>query len=420
MPYLLNASRVIINNQKTHIAVRIVLILGILLLFLFAIELMTMAFGFMSQEIIHGIFYITANPFIGLFIGLLATSIIQSSSTTTSMVVAMVASGAISVSHAVPIIIGANIGTTITSTIAALAHITKRKEFRKAMAAATLHDFFNILVTIIILPLEYYTGFMTAMALGITHFFASLGLGFFSAVSFPDTILRRLAVAVALLLDQQVVLLLVFSITCLLASIRIFSHLLKNIFIGRYRQNLQDVVFGSPLKALSWGALMTAAVQSSSVTSTLVVPLVATSRISLKKAFPFLMGANIGTTFTSLLAAFYKSDAAISIALVHLIFNLIGVLLFLPIPALRNIPIRLAKKLGIATMQNRIVGLIYIVIIFFIIPFLLIYSSKNGNWASEQEKEKMPFNIITEDKKYVPNDSIKPQAGQEEFKPKPD
>jgi sodium-dependent phosphate cotransporter len=135
-------------------------ILAALLVFLFSLDLMIASLQQLGKVATETILLATSNPFTGLFIGLLVTAIIQSSSATTSMVVALVASGSISLQAAIPIIMGANIGTTITSTIVSLGFITKKKEFRRAVAAGTYHDFFNILTTVILFPLEYYFGFL--------------------------------------------------------------------------------------------------------------------------------------------------------------------------------------------------------------------------------------------------------------------
>lgn len=88
------------------------------------------------------------------------------------------------------------------------------------------------------------------------------------------------------------------------------------------------------------------------------------------------MGANIGTTITAFIAALFKTEAALSLAIVHLVFNLVGVLLFLPIKNLRNLPVKLANMLGTYTFSHRLVGLAYIVLIFFLLPLLLIYISR--------------------------------------------
>ena len=134
---------------------------------------MTSSLQHLGRNVAETILLATSNPFTGLFIGLLITAMLQSSSTTTSLVVALVASGSITLQSAVPIIMGANIGTTITSTIVSLGFISKKKEFQRAVAAGTYHDFFNILTAIILFPLEYYYGFLSSISIWIADLFFS-------------------------------------------------------------------------------------------------------------------------------------------------------------------------------------------------------------------------------------------------------
>src|SRR5579862_5786418 len=135
-----------------------------LLVFLFSLDLMISSLQQLGAEVNDTILLATANPFTGLFIGLLVTAIIQSSSATTSMTVALVASGSLTLQSAVPIIMGANIGTTITSTIVSLSFINQKKEFRRAVAAGTYHGFFKILTALILFPLEYNFHFLSGLA----------------------------------------------------------------------------------------------------------------------------------------------------------------------------------------------------------------------------------------------------------------
>ena len=107
--------------------------------------------------------------------------------------------------------------------------------------------------------------------------------------------------------------------------------------------------------------------------------MVATRKVNIQKAFPFIVGANIGTTLTTLLAALFKSEAAITIALVHILFNLLGAMIFLVVPFMRRIPILLAQRLGIAAMNNRSSALAYLLVVFFVLPFGMIYSSFQQN-----------------------------------------
>ncbi len=373
------------SRSSLSIFYRILLIVAATALFLFALNLMGQAFVAFGDETARSIFSVTYNPFISLFIGLLITAIIQSSSTSTSMIVAAVAAGSLELDNAVPMIMGANIGTTLTSTIVSLGFIARRKEFRKAIAAGTVHDFFNILTTLILLPLELSYGILSGLAQWVTSFIIPLNhtpnedftYGFWNSI-FPSTWLIET-------LDSLLVILFI-SFILLFVSIKVLSRLFYQLLIGNMQSNFQRVVFSTPLTSFAWGTGLTALVQSSSVTTPLVVPLVATGKLTLRQSFPYIMGANIGTTFTALLAALFHSNTAISLAVAHLLFNLIGVLLFFPFDFMRNIPIWLATQLGKLTIANRLIGFLYILITFFFLPFALIYFNRHAETSKAKER----------------------------------
>ncbi|MEQ9148529.1 MAG: Na/Pi symporter, partial [Cytophagales bacterium] len=263
---------------------------------------------------------------------------------------------------------------SLTSTIVSLGHITKKNQFKRAIAAATAHDFFNIFVTIILFPLEMSFKILSKGALFLTsNIYSEEGSRISLGIIF--TLLQAMSNFVISITEGFGIVLVILSFVLLFISLRIFSFLIRSFFIGERQGQFEKYFFGNSLKSLLWGTGITAVVQSSSLTTSITVPLVATKKVSLEKAFPFLMGANIGTTVTALLAAISKSEAALDIALVHLIFNILGVLIFYPFPALRNIPIFIAKRLGNATVKYRLVGFGYIIVTFFLIPFLLIYFS---------------------------------------------
>ena len=117
----------------------------------------------------------TSNPIVGLFIGILATSLIQSSSSTTSIVVGMVGGGALTVANAIPIVMGANIGTSVTNTLVAMAHINRSNEFKRSFAASTVHDFFNLLEVAILFPIQYFTNNLVVIARFIGDNFKDVG-----------------------------------------------------------------------------------------------------------------------------------------------------------------------------------------------------------------------------------------------------
>lgn len=366
-----------VRKHPLSILGKLFIILIAILGFLFALNLLGYAFEKMTAGTAQEILAVTANPFISLLIGLLITAIIQSSSTTTSMVVAAVAAGSLSMAHAVPMIMGANIGTSLTSTLFALGFIAKKKKFKKALAAGTLHDIFNILTTAVLLPLELFYGLLSRMATHLAGLFSITPMGTATSPDYSYSFLYNdsLVAWVGEGIGNLWILFLL-SILILIASIKFLSRYVYELFIGLYKENLVNIFFANPVKSFAFGGLLTATVQSSSVTTPLVVPLVATGKISLRKCFPYIMGANIGTTVTAIISALFHSEPAMSIALVHLLFNLAGVLLFFPIGFMRKIPISMAQALGRLTARNRLIGFLYILITFFLLPLALIYLSQ--------------------------------------------
>lgn len=361
------------SSEKTYPTyINVLAIIFSICLFIFSIILISSSIKSFGYSLTNYTINTTSNPFVGLFIGLLSTAILQSSSTTTTITVAAVASGSIELTSAIPIIMGANIGTTITSTIVSMGYISKTGEFRKAVTAGTMHDFFNILMVLVMFPLEMSYHVLERIS---GHIASSVNLG---ETDIPGIGFSSLFKNTNewLISHTNGVFTLVLAVLLLFICIKFISNLLYNILVGRTKKMFETTVFSNTFKSFGWGLLLTSIVQSSSLTSSLIVPLVATSKVQLRRAFQFVLGANIGTTITALLAATFQSDAAVQIAIVHLLFNTIGVLFFLFIPQLTNIPLFLASKLGEMTLRLRIIGFTYILIAFFLIPFTLIYLSK--------------------------------------------
>ena len=346
-----------------------------LLVFLFSLDLMISSLQKLGVEVSSLILSATANPFTGLFIGLLVTAIIQSSSATTSMTVALVASGSLPLSSAVYIIMGANIGTTITSTVVSLSFINHKKEFRRAVSAGTYHGFFKILTTIILFPLEYNFHFLS----GLAEFIAVKFFHEPTEVTKNFNLLGPSLSAPVNFITEKVsngYLLAAFSVMLLYSSILFFRKFITQILGFGSQIKFRQFFFKNPYKSFGWGLLTTAAIRSSTVTTSLVVPLVAKKIIRLRQAGAFILGTNIGTTITAFLASTFNSNAAISIALAHFLFNFIGILFFFRTPVLKEIPYKLALGFGKLTLKSRLIGFLYLLLIFFLIPFSLIFLSR--------------------------------------------
>ena len=251
----------------------------------------------------------TSNPFVGLFIGILATSIMQSSSSTTSIVVGIVSSGALTINNAIPIIMGANIGTTVTNTIVSLGHIGRREEFKRAVTGGTVHDFFNILCVCLLFPLELAFGLLSKIAHFLTGVFSNVG-----GIKFTSPI--KLATKPATHLIENLInkfgfdntitciLILVVSMVFLFVSLYFIVKFMRSIIAKRAEIVLNNVLGKNGVLAIFVALVFTTIVQSSSITIALMIPLVASGILTVETMFPLIMGANIGTTTTAILASF--------------------------------------------------------------------------------------------------------------------
>ncbi len=353
---------------------RLLLILGLLYLFFLGLDMMGLAFKLFGRGFAENLMTRTANPVVGLIVGILATSLVQSSSTTTSMTVGLVAAGALSLEGAIPIIMGANIGTSVTNTLVSLGHVTRREEFRRAFAGATVHDFFNLLTVAVLFPLELATGYLARSA----RFMESVleGAGGIKLFDPLKTAVRPVAELVAGLLGDSGWLTLVAGVGLLFLALKLLVDLLKALLTSRAEKILDRTLFRSPLAAIGAGTAITVMVQSSSITTSVMVPLVGAGVVTLEQLFPMTIGANMGTTVTALLASLATGSAtAVSVALTHVLFNINGALIFYPLRPLRAIPLWLARGMGNLASRRRWLAVVYIAVVFFALPLVLLFFS---------------------------------------------
>lgn len=347
---------------------------------------------------------------------------------------ALVSAG-VEVKHAIPMIFGSNIGTSVTNTIVSMTQVGDREAFRRAFAAATVHDMFNWLAVIVLTTLEVSTGMMEWMTERLVEV-----MPLHANVSNPD-ILKPITVPVTNLivqLDKEVLmgwsfgypeyanvtsilkkdcypdgspctfllallgeeglglsdvclglLLLGFSLfllcACLLGLMKILNSLMATHMADVIRKTINAEVPSCPwitgYLGMLVGAVITILLRSSSVFTSTLTPLCGSGLISLETAYPLTLGSNIGTTTTSILASFAAEGKylkpSIQTALVHLFFNVIAILIFYPIPFMRW-PIGLARKLGDLTADYRWFATLYLVASFFVIPIVVFGLSLAG------------------------------------------
>jgi len=286
---------------------------------------------------------------------------------------AVVGSGVLPLEQAVPMVMGANIGTTITNTLVSLGHIRRRVEFRRAFSAATVHDFFNLLTVAILFPLELATGFLSRTAIFLAEHLDFQGGSYKSPIktAVKAGVHGIKALLEALGAEGSVLgwVMLVVGLAITFACLTQITRLMKRLLAGRIESAINRTLGGNPLLGMGVGVTITVAVQSSSITTSLMVPLCAAGVMTLELVFPLMLGANIGTTVTALIASLsQEGSAALAIALVHLLFNLIGVAIVYPFPAVRRIPIGLARGLAFLAIQNRLWVVVYVLGTFVVLP----------------------------------------------------
>lgn len=326
------------------------------------------------------IFAFATNPLLGVIVGTLATALVQSSSTVTSVIVGLVAGG-LPVSLAVPMIMGANMGTTITNTIVSLGSLRQQAAFRRSFEAATVHDFFNLYSILIFLPVEIAFSPLERLAGALTGTFASAGSASISEFNLlamaTDPAVDGLFGACRLLpAPFGGIVAIVLGIGLVMLSVLRLGTTLRAAMTGRAQSLFGQALGQGPLAAIGVGAIVTILVQSSSTTTSLIVPLAGAGLVTLAQVFPFTLGANIGTCVTALLAATAITGPyetfAIQIALVHLMYNVFGVALFIAVPLLRRLPILSAEALSRAAEQRKAVVFAYVLLVFFILPGLFV------------------------------------------------
>ncbi len=341
---------------------------GLIYLFILSITLLGDSIKLLSSGVLDSIFQSTTNPLVGVSIGMLATAVVQSSSTTTSVIVGLVGSGTLPFEGAVPMVMGANIGTSITNTLVSLGHITRRAEFRRALTGALLHDFFNKCAVIVLLPLQMAFNIIGRTAQWFESLFAgSTGMTFDSPLA---ALTKPVSGWILQVTGESGLVGLLLSMVFLFVALRYIVVTLKSIVLSRVEKFFQRYIFRNPVLGFVLGIVLTMAVQSSSITTSLVVPLLGAGVLSPHQVFPYMLGSNIGTTFTAFLAALATgSHAAVSVAFAHLVFNLLGIVLLWP---LQVVPIWLAGTFARIATRSRPTVIVYILVVFFALPILII------------------------------------------------
>ena len=362
-------------------ALRLVAVVGLLYAFLAGVYLLSSGISGLGSGFADALLDRVEHPLAGLAVGMLFTVLVQSSSVSTAAVVALVGTGVVPLSVAVPMVMGTNLGTTVTSTLAALGNIGDKPAFRRGFAAATMHDMFNLLAVAILFPLELATGVLQRAATGLTTVLPGGGEVSQPGPSPIRTAIRAPANLAADLVERlgvqgawAGVLLLLLGLLVIFAALASITGQMRAAVGGNVEQTLnRSLSRGGGMLALAVGAGATISVQSSTIVTAMLVPMVASGILLLPNAFPITLGANVGTTVTGLLASLAVDlPEGLTIALVHSLFNVTAILLIYPAKPIRQLPLRGAELLAdVAAERPSIVGA-YVVGLFLVLPALVV------------------------------------------------
>ena len=296
----------------------------------------------------------------------------------------MVAAEAIGVRSAIFMVMGANIGTTVTAKLVSLGHITRKAEFRRAFAASSVHDTFNLITVSLLYPLEYFFHILEHAATWMGRIFVDV-----TGITKPENYLKKITQptieGLADLLDKEPKLVLLVSVVITFFMLWAIVKLLQSLVLKKLESFFDTYVFRNLAMSFVVGLILTVMVQSSSITTSLIVPLAGAGVLRLQQIFPFTIGANIGTTITGLLAALAVAGqpdidpefvlAGATVAFAHFLFNASGAIIFLPFKRMRELPILVAEWLAEACIKNRIIPIVFIILVFYLIPLVLTWSS---------------------------------------------
>jgi sodium-dependent phosphate cotransporter len=368
-------------EPSTHVEIptpiRALLVGGLIYLFLVGVSALEKGINIMGADTQERLFESVSNPIAGLCIGILGTVLVQSSSASTAVIVGLVATGNVTVDEAVPMIMGANIGTTVTNTLVSLGYVRQSTEFKRAFAAATVHDFFNVFAVLILLPVELMTGLLSRIATWITDLL--LGTG---GSEWKSPIKKWVKEPVEWIVDAWSALglsgnwlgtaVVLTGLAIVLVALTLITKNMRQLIADRVERSINTVLGkGSGSIAMLLGLLITISVQSSSITTSIMIPLCAAGVLSLRNAYPVTLGANVGTTITALLAALATSvPEALTIALVHTTFNVVAILILYVPPWWRYVPVSAAERLADIAVKQRLWAVAYVMGAFIVLPLI--------------------------------------------------
>jgi solute carrier family 34 (sodium-dependent phosphate cotransporter) len=339
-----------------------------LYLFVFAIEIIKKASLMLAPDVkdylMQGL-----GPIKAVCVGWFTTAIAQSSGAVSSVTAAFTGNGLIDLPTAIYIMIGASLGTTITALVISLVVVSvKRRDFRHGVEIGLSYSIYSALLVFIVVFLEYFFGLFSKVSL----FLAELLQDKISLLKVPDLVgIITGPLVDALFKLENNFFLILFGFVILIFTLRFISKAIMEVLGGEDRaRRFINKYFDSKYKAYFTGVILTAIVFSSSITIGLLVPLAVSRLISLKKAIPFILGADLGTfTDLFLVALIIDQTNALAAAIAYALFAVVGAIVFLPnVEFLHKVTKYVSKSvIGISRRKA-----LYILIAFVLIPLVVV------------------------------------------------
>lgn len=348
------------------------LLMVVFAIFFLSLQVIAQSARHLDSGWIKSISELTGNPLVALFIGLLAAAIIQSSSAVTAALVALVAGNALTPESAVFMVMGANIGTTVSCLLVAFGNMGTPKSLRRGFMVASSHVIFNVLTVLLVFVVEVYGRLLSRSAQFLASHISRLEIFETGGKVFSEAFILPANNLMDSLPHSQPLTWVGLGLMLLYFSIYLMTSTLKWAIVG----SKKGITIGGeahPTQAFFSGIGMTAVLQSSTTTTSQSVLLASIQKVSPKTLFPYIIGANLGTTITALLATIGQPEAALAIAFCHLLFNLIGAVIFFPFARVRAFPMYFAKWTANMAYTHIAFGFGYLLFLFFFLPFLVIF-----------------------------------------------
>lgn len=342
--------------------------LGVFLyLFIFSIELIKRSSIYLGPDI-KNLVSSGLSPLKAISVGWFSTSIVQSSSAVSSIAAAFSGNNILTLQTAVFIIAGASIGTTITALIISFVTGARmRRDFRHGFEIGLCYAIYSVLLVVVVFILEHYLRLFSRLSMGIAGFLQPK-ISFFNV---PDIVGSVTSPIIDFLFILNKIFLLVFAFALLVFTLKYIGRLIIEVLGGEKKaKGFVKKHFDSKYRVYFIGVLLTAIFLSSSITIGLLVPLAVARLINLKKAIPFILGADVGAFTNVFFASMVMGNAnSLAVAIAYMLFGVLGGLIFLPNTNFLFVITKYTSKRLIHISRRKA---LYVLIAFILIPLGII------------------------------------------------